>query len=269
MHWNALQQFLRFKTTYTIKIETSGRKSSSINNPAFIQLIGEFGSSPIITLTPPPSGFRQGSLTLFSITLNQNIGKIHHIQLGHSGVGNWLVQNVEITDSEMNNKWRFPCYLWIKGTARDDFNIQLFPIYQPPVNTKQERILSFICGSSSIPHIDKEIRGEQGEDAYFTIDRSCVSSISAYNAMGIADGVAEWKLAKGLDAGQYARQLMDICEEIIYSREVVTPHSIAQEAKLKLDSTALPGSCTCGLCILDRSKYLLHTFMLGDSKYVF
>lgn len=44
-----------------------------------------------------------------------------------------------------------------------DFNIQLFPIYQPPVNTKQERILSFICGSSSIPHIDKEIRGEQGE----------------------------------------------------------------------------------------------------------
>lgn len=56
---------------------------------------------------------------------------------------------------------------------------------------------------------------------------------------------------------------------LVYSREVVTPHSIAQEAKLKLDSTALPGSCTCGLCILDRSKYLLHTFMLGDSKYVF
>ena len=60
-----------------------------------------------------------------------------------------------------------------------------------------DRSLKLLSGSCCLPHPDKVETG--GEDAYFI----CVDE----QAIGVADGVGGWA-DLGVDAGQYARELM-------------------------------------------------------------
>lgn len=59
-----------------------------------------------------------------------------------------------------------------------------------------DRTLKLNSASCYLPHPDKEETG--GEDAHFIYDEQ---------AIGVADGVGGWA-DLGIDAGQYARELM-------------------------------------------------------------
>ncbi|KAK8797425.1 hypothetical protein WA158_004633 [Blastocystis sp. Blastoise] len=258
--------FLRYKSTYNIKIETSGRKSASIEGSAFIKIFGDSGETPVITLSPPQASFSKGSLTMFSVEMLTNLGSIHEINLGHSSSKKWLVQNIEIQNTDTREKWSFPCCQWIDGADDKIPKKKLYPVQESKEPLKKERILSLICGGSNRTHVDKAAKGLQGEDSFFFIDRTCVSPFAPYNAIGVADGVADWRYKKNIDAGEYARQLMDQCEETIYARDMVTPYSVISEAKSSMDRLDTPGSCTAVICVLNRRSYELQSYVLGDSK---
>ncbi|MEW5303793.1 MAG: hypothetical protein WDW36_006450 [Sanguina aurantia] len=109
-----------------------------------------------------------------------------------------------------------------------------------------------------LPHPEKTAKG--GEDWYFIADNK--------RAVGIADGVGGWADV-GVDAGAYARQLMNGAREEAESDSVkqadvqLSAPSILQRA---YERTTYQGSCTA--CVLVLNDAQLTATNLGDSGYL-
>ncbi|KAL6317204.1 hypothetical protein AAG906_029956 [Vitis piasezkii] len=114
-----------------------------------------------------------------------------------------------------------------------------------------ERSLMMDLGSFYIPKKSKS--KPRGDDAYFICKH--------HQTIGLADGVASWA-KKGIDAGEYARQLMDNCLTALYAKnkKIVDPKMILEEAYLK---TEIKGSSTA--CIITLTDEYLHVVNVGDS----
>ena len=110
---------------------------------------------------------------------------------------------------------------------------------------KKASNLMMNLGSYYIPKKGKS--NPEGEDAHF---------ISKYHqTIGLADGVSNWA-KKGIDAGEYARQLMDNCLTILYSKdsEIVYPQLVLEEA---YSNTEVEGSSTaCIITLKDEVRRL-------------
>ena len=109
-------------------------------------------------------------------------------------------------------------------------------------------------GSSYIPKKGKS--NPKGEDAHFISKH--------HQTIGLADGVSSWA-KKGIDAGEYARQLMDNCLSILYKKymEIVYPQLVLQEA---YSNTEVNGSSTaCIITLTDEVRKLA----LGTKFFVF
>ncbi|KAG0485158.1 hypothetical protein HPP92_008992 [Vanilla planifolia] len=117
-----------------------------------------------------------------------------------------------------------------------------------------EATLSLSCGVAMLPHPSKALTG--GEDAYF---------LACKNWFGVADGVGQWSL-EGINAGIYARELMENCEKILSECEgisVYTPgHVLIQSASRALS----PGSSTILVGSFDGKA--LHVANIGDSGFM-
>ncbi|XP_059623880.1 probable protein phosphatase 2C 55 isoform X2 [Cornus florida] len=87
---------------------------------------------------------------------------------------------------------------------------------------------------------------------------------SEQNTIGVADGVGGWS-KKGVDAGDYARQLMDNTMTAIYDQTEgpIDPKGVLNEAFLK---TNLKGSSTA--CIITLTGNKLHAANIGDSGFL-
>ncbi|KAL8043117.1 hypothetical protein ABFX02_09G096800 [Erythranthe guttata] len=94
-----------------------------------------------------------------------------------------------------------------------------------------------------------------GEDAHF-INK-------AAQVIGVADGVGGWA-KKGIDAGEYARELMRHAENAVYDRRPGTtyPSTILQEAAHRTEAR---GSSTA--CIVSLTGDLLKAANVGDSGF--
>lgn len=116
-----------------------------------------------------------------------------------------------------------------------------------------ESSLYLASGGAILPHPSKVRTG--GEDAYFAID----------NWFGVADGVGQWSF-EGINAGLYARELMDGCHRIISSSKDakdLTPTQVLVEAAAEARS---PGSSTVLVAHFDGK--VVRAANIGDSGFV-
>ncbi|XP_062152153.1 probable protein phosphatase 2C 55 [Alnus glutinosa] len=117
-----------------------------------------------------------------------------------------------------------------------------------------EESLKMVCGAFYLPK-DNELKPE-GEDAHFIC--------SEKQAIGVADGVGGWA-KKGVDAGEYARELMNNAFIAIQQQPdgVLDPKRVLNEAFL---NTEAEGSSTA--CIAMLKDNILHSVNVGDSGFL-
>ncbi|KAK1267553.1 putative protein phosphatase 2C BIPP2C1 [Acorus gramineus] len=109
-------------------------------------------------------------------------------------------------------------------------------------------------GASILPHPSKALTG--GEDAYF---------VAHENWLGVADGVGQWSL-EGINAGLYARELMDNCARFVSELQTV-PGTKPEEVLIRGAAvTRSPGSSTAVVSFCDGQ--VLHVANLGDSGFI-
>jgi len=131
----------------------------------------------------------------------------------------------------------------------------------PPVSQQQSQVAQqqaaasgefyFTSSSAVIPHPAKTASG--GEDAHF----------SNRAAVGVADGVGGWS-QYGIDAGEYARQLMSGAKEAVEVHGLLDPLVVLWHAYRAATSL---GSSTCLIITLDKQTGMMHTANLGDSGF--
>ncbi|KAL3845225.1 hypothetical protein ACJIZ3_002628 [Penstemon smallii] len=121
-------------------------------------------------------------------------------------------------------------------------------------NVSIERTLKLNSASCYLPHPDKEETG--GEDAHFI----CTDE----HAIGLADGVGGWA-DHGVDAGQYARELMSNSVNAILDepKGSIDPIRVLEKAHT---STKAKGSSTA--CIIALTDQGLNAINLGDSGFM-
>ncbi|KAG5555800.1 hypothetical protein RHGRI_006443 [Rhododendron griersonianum] len=117
-----------------------------------------------------------------------------------------------------------------------------------------EPSLKMIAGSHYIPKYN--VSKPLGEDSHFI----CAEK----QTFGVADGVSSWA-QKGIDAGEYARELMENAILAIEDKPEggVNPMAVLNEAFL---NTEAQGSSTA--CILTLKSDVLHAVNIGDSGFM-
>ncbi|KAF9596043.1 hypothetical protein IFM89_006970 [Coptis chinensis] len=128
--------------------------------------------------------------------------------------------------------------------------------YSCSSTSKRQRVdssLKLVSGSFYIPKDDDS--KPEGEDAHFVCEEE--------QTIGVADGVGGW--AKyGIDAGEYARELMSNCELAIKNepRGCVDPQRVLNSAYS--DTLGLGSSTACIITLRNKS---LHAVNVGDSGF--
>ncbi|XP_074592374.1 uncharacterized protein LOC141848211 [Curcuma longa] len=112
-------------------------------------------------------------------------------------------------------------------------------------------LLFLSSGASILPHPSKALTG--GEDAYF---------VSSNSWFGVADGVGQWSL-EGINAGLYARELMESCQRFVSKYEGCNPNEILVKSAAEASS---PGSSTVLVGYFDGQD--LHVANIGDSGFI-
>jgi len=117
---------------------------------------------------------------------------------------------------------------------------------------QRTRVLS--SGAAILPHPSKVATG--GEDAYF---------IAANGWFGVADGVGQWSF-EGINAGLYARELMDGCKKFVTENQGAPDLRPEQILSKAVDEACSPGSCTVLVAHFDGQA--LQASNIGDSGFI-
>ncbi|KAK6774192.1 hypothetical protein RDI58_029431 [Solanum bulbocastanum] len=114
--------------------------------------------------------------------------------------------------------------------------------------------LKLNSGSFYLPHPAKAKTG--GEDAHFICDPA--------QAIGVADGVGGWA-DLGIDAGEYARELMSNCMSVIQEEPKDSADLIRVLEKAYRRTKAKGSSTACIVALTDEGLYAVN---LGDSGFM-
>ncbi|OEL14789.1 putative protein phosphatase 2C 71 [Dichanthelium oligosanthes] len=114
--------------------------------------------------------------------------------------------------------------------------------------------LVLLSGAAILPHPSKVATG--GEDAYF---------IAGNGWFGIADGVGQWSF-EGINAGLYARELMDGCKKFITENQGASDLRPEQILSKAADGARSPGSSTVLVAHFDGQ--VLQASNIGDSGFL-
>jgi serine/threonine protein phosphatase PrpC len=117
-----------------------------------------------------------------------------------------------------------------------------------------ESTLVLASGAAMLPHPSKVSTG--GEDAYF---------IACDGWFGVADGVGQWSF-EGINAGLYARELMDSCKKIITETQGAPGMRTEEVLAKAADEARSPGSSTVLVAHFDGQ--VLHASNIGDSGFL-
>jgi len=129
------------------------------------------------------------------------------------------------------------------------------PVQAIPLDQEGETAgkgIQMVAGAAKLPHPGKVDAG--GEDAFFV-------STARQGAAGVADGVGGWS-NNGVDSGEYARTLMQLCMQCFEAEGMDDPYEILRTAHARMD---LPGSATA--CIMTMRDGEILAANVGDSSF--
>ncbi|CAL4913034.1 unnamed protein product [Urochloa decumbens] len=122
------------------------------------------------------------------------------------------------------------------------------------MTSASESTLVLASGAAMLPHPSKIATG--GEDAYF---------IACDGWFGVADGVGQWSF-EGINAGLYARELMDGCKKIVTETQGAPGMRTEEVLAKAADEARSPGSSTVLVAHFDGQ--VLHASNIGDSGFL-
>lgn len=160
--------------------------------------------------------------------------------------------------------------LWLTGRllSRAIWNgiSNLSSAADPNVQRKSDPyIISAVCGFPKERVFKRLIKGQFGDDAWFT-----TKSKSA-DVLGVADGVGGWR-AYGIDPGEFSMQLMRTCERLVKLGRFnpSNPSDLLARSYYELlhHKKAILGSSTACVIILNKENSTLYTANIGDSGFM-
>ncbi|CAG9865077.1 unnamed protein product [Phyllotreta striolata] len=137
---------------------------------------------------------------------------------------------------------------------------------EPNIHRKNEsQLISAVCGFSKERQIQRLIKGQFGDDAWFS------AKYKTADVLGVADGVGGWR-AYGIDPGEFSLQLMKTCERLV-NLGLFTPTNPSEllaksYCELLHHKKAILGSSTACVVILNRDNNTLYTANIGDSGFM-
>lgn len=242
--------------TYEVRVFTGNQRGAGTSSNVFVSLQGSRDHTDQQYLYG--GRFERASVEKFVIEAPFDIGEIRSVVVGTDETGptgGWYLDKVEI------NGQAFPCKKWFGKDAygktgplsqvltpneENSLNSQALRSTMP--SAKEFRLLT---AADVIPHPEKqkleksrlctEDFGWAGEDSYF-----CFSKGRKNLSIGVADGVHQWR-EKGIDAGEYSRELMKFAEDYIIEVKHKHTHTRTHTHKpVRLQMSKTP--TTCPLC---------------------
>ncbi|XP_022917110.1 protein phosphatase PTC7 homolog [Onthophagus taurus] len=135
------------------------------------------------------------------------------------------------------------------------------PSHQP----SNARLVSAVCGFSKQKKIEKLVKGQFGDDAWFSVKHQKA------DVLGVADGVGGWR-AYGINPGEFSLNLMKTCERLVRigSFNATNPSDLLAKSYLELlyHKKPIMGSSTACVVVLNRENSRLYTANIGDSGYM-
>lgn len=129
----------------------------------------------------------------------------------------------------------------------------------------EAQLVSAVCGFAKDKKIQRLIRGQFGDDAWFTAKYKC------NDVLGVADGVGGWR-AYGIDPGEFSMHLMRTCERLVNTGRFSpsNPSELLAKSYYELIHHKKPilGSSTACVVILNRENHTLYTANIGDSGWM-
>lgn len=136
----------------------------------------------------------------------------------------------------------------------------------PKLQQKTEpHLVSAVCGFSKERKIQRLVKGQFGDDAWFTAKHKSA------DVLGVADGVGGWR-AYGIDPGEFSLHLMKTCERLVNLGRFNPPNPSELLAnsyyELLHNKKAILGSSTACVVLLNRENSTLYTANIGDSGFM-
>uniref|UniRef100_A0A7S2ZIP6 Protein phosphatase n=1 Tax=Rhodosorus marinus TaxID=101924 RepID=A0A7S2ZIP6_9RHOD len=261
---------------YEVRVYTGNKRGAGTTANVFVSLKGNLDETDEQYLYG--GRFERNSVDRFVIDAPYDLGEIQSIVIGtdrgEDSTG-WFLDKVEV------NGRPFFCSNWIGRDTSSHF-VQVLTPFQVAKAKKSVRstvassqALQLVTASYAIPHSEKVLEGTKavlkkgfgwaGEDAFFTVESNSLNP-----AMGVADGVYQWR-ERGIDAGKFSRCLMRNAREIITmvgQTGKLEALDVLRESYARVKEKRVQGSCTACIAILDSSEMLLKSANLGDSGFV-
>ncbi|KAF2902119.1 hypothetical protein ILUMI_04068 [Ignelater luminosus] len=126
-------------------------------------------------------------------------------------------------------------------------------------------IISAVCGFPKERRIQRLIKGQFGDDAWFT------AKYKTADVLGVADGVGGWR-AYGIDPGEFSLHLMQTCERLVKMGRFTStnPSELLARSYYELlhHKKAILGSSTACVVVLNKENSTLYTANIGDSGFM-
>ena len=130
---------------------------------------------------------------------------------------------------------------------------------------KDPQFISAVCGFSKERKIQRLIKGQFGDDAWFT------AKYKTADVLGVADGVGGWR-AYGIDPGEFSLHLMQTCQRLVTMGRFTptNPSELLARSYYELlhHKKAILGSSTACVIVLNKENSTLYTANIGDSGFM-
>lgn len=130
---------------------------------------------------------------------------------------------------------------------------------------KDPQIISAVCGFPKERKIQRLIKGQFGDDAWFT------AKYKTADVLGVADGVGGWR-AYGIDPGEFSLHLMQTCQRLVNMGRFtpINPSELLARSYYELlhHKKAILGSSTACVVVLNKENSTLYTANIGDSGFM-
>lgn len=272
---------------YKLSVVTGDVRGAGSSTPVVVTLYGEEdrNSESHVIGGEENQAFERATKSQY-VLYSRSLGRLRRIVIeqlpekkGRSAEdAAWYLDRIEVQCPD-GHKYAFPCSSWFGKdhkkknlmVADEHKDIQRSSLHAISPADRLTQPLQVTAAGFAMPHpskvrsgikgVNKKGMGHGGEDSYFYASNSNGSF-----AVGVADGVYEWKLS-GIDAGIFSRQLVEFCRQAVELGNM-DALSVLQFASKHLKRSGTLGSSVVSLGIVDLIQGRLQTATIGDSGFV-